>query len=219
MELALTDSESQEKPNIRGTVTKHGLVESTLRRRWKGEIVSMAAASSEYKQRLSGPQEEAFIHLINSLTDRGLPPTSRIIRNLASKKLQREEEKLQKAAAAVERQRLAAEAKTAKAAESQARKELREEAKRHKKGKLELQKRSTGSYRIQKTPRKQARQPRSSVTAQEEEIALLATFRGRRVQLPRRFTMLFFVYIINFDTIVLLIYSILTSNSDVVVVE
>ena len=87
MELALADLESQEKPNIRGTATKHGLVESTLRRRWKGETVSMAAASSEYKQRLSGPQEEALIHLINSLTDRGLPPTSRIIRNLAEELL------------------------------------------------------------------------------------------------------------------------------------
>ncbi|SLM34847.1 Kelch-type beta propeller [Lasallia pustulata] len=43
---------------------------------------------------------------------------------VAFKKLQKEEEKLQKAAAAVERQRLAVEAKTAKAAESQARKEL-----------------------------------------------------------------------------------------------
>ncbi len=87
MELALADLESQEKPNIRGTAKKYGLVESTLRRRWKGETVSMAAASSEYKQRLSGPQEEALIHLINSLTDRGLPPTSRIIQNLAEELL------------------------------------------------------------------------------------------------------------------------------------
>ena len=82
---------------------------------------------------------------------------------------------------------MAVEAKTAKAAESQARKELREEAKRHKRGNLKLQKRSTGSYKIQKTPRKQARQHKSPVTAQEEEVALLATSRGRRVQLPRRF--------------------------------
>lgn len=105
----------------------------------------------------------------------------------ASKKLQKEDEKLQKAAAAIKKQRLAAEAKTAKAAEIQARKELREEAKRYKKGLLELQKRSTGSCKIQKTPRKQAKQPRSPVTAKEEGVVVLATSRGRKVQLPRRF--------------------------------
>ena len=52
---------------------------------------------------------------------------------------------------------------------------------------MKLQKRSTGSYKIQKTPRKQARQPKSPVTAQEEEVTLLATFRGKRVQLPKQF--------------------------------
>ncbi|SLM35930.1 hypothetical protein LPUS_05337 [Lasallia pustulata] len=106
---------------------------------------------------------------------------------VAFKKLQKEEEKLQKAAVAVERQRLAVEAKTAKAALSQAQKELQEEAKRHKRPDLKLQKRSTGSYKILKTLIKQARQPRSPVTAQEEEVALLATSKGRRVQLPRQF--------------------------------
>ena len=88
MELVLADLELQEKLNIRGTAAKHGLVESTLQRRWKGETVSMAA-SLEYKQRLSGPQEEALTHLINSLTDRGLPPTSMTIQNLAEELLRR----------------------------------------------------------------------------------------------------------------------------------
>ena len=87
----------------------------------------------------------------------------------------------------MEKQQFAVEAKSAKATESQARKELPEEAKRHKRGNLKLQKRSTGSYKIQKTPRKQARQPRSPVMAQEEEVALLATSRGRRVQLLKQF--------------------------------
>lgn len=83
MELALADLDQQDKPNLRGTAKRYDLVESTLRRRWKGQSMSIQAASSEYKQRLTSAQEEALIQQINRLTDRGMPPTSRIVRNLA----------------------------------------------------------------------------------------------------------------------------------------
>ena len=38
---------------------------------------------SECRQRLTNSQEEVLIGHINKLTDRGLPPTSQIVRNLA----------------------------------------------------------------------------------------------------------------------------------------
>jgi len=40
-------------------------------------------ANSECRQRLTIQQEEVLIGHINKLTDRGIPPTSRIVRNLA----------------------------------------------------------------------------------------------------------------------------------------
>lgn len=83
IELALADLKEQEKPNILVTAKKYDLVESTLRRRWQGKTMSHEAASSEFKQRLTNTQEETLIQRINLLTDRGMPPTSQIVRNLA----------------------------------------------------------------------------------------------------------------------------------------
>jgi hypothetical protein len=83
IELALADLRLQEKPNIRGTAKNFSLVESTLRRRWHGKSMSRPAASSEYKQRLTDAQEDALVGQINRLADRGMPPTSTIVRNLA----------------------------------------------------------------------------------------------------------------------------------------
>ncbi len=83
IELALADLSRQEKPNFMGTAKKYQLVESTLRRRFKGQHLSRRAAVSEYHQNLTLTQEEVLIGQINRLTDRGLPPTSRIVKNLA----------------------------------------------------------------------------------------------------------------------------------------
>ena len=83
IDLALADLNAQLQPNIRATARKYGLVESTLRRRWNGQTMSRQDASSEYRQRLTNAQEEALIYQISLLTDRGIPPTARIVRNLA----------------------------------------------------------------------------------------------------------------------------------------
>ena len=88
IELAIADLNRQLKPNINATAKTYGLVESTLRRRFKGESLSFQAAHSVSHQRLSIVQEEALIDQINQLTDRGLPPTSSIVRNLAEELLQ-----------------------------------------------------------------------------------------------------------------------------------
>ena len=89
IELALADLKDQKKPNILATAKKFHLVESTLRRRWNGETMSKQAAISEFKQLLTYVQEEALIEQINRLTDRGLPPTVYMVRNLAEEVLGR----------------------------------------------------------------------------------------------------------------------------------
>ncbi len=83
LELAVADLAKQTKPNYMETAKKHGVNRSTLQKRFLGQTLSVQAAASKYRQRLTFVQEETLIKHINSLTDRGLPPTSRIVRNLA----------------------------------------------------------------------------------------------------------------------------------------
>ena len=88
MKLAIADLELQNKPNILATAKKYNVVESTLRRRWKDQSVSYEETSDIHKQRLSSIEEEALIIQINQLTDRELPSTNRIVRNLAEEMIQ-----------------------------------------------------------------------------------------------------------------------------------
>ena len=83
IELAMADLANQTKPNYMATAKKYGVARMTLRDRFLGQTLSIQAAASEYRQRLTIVQEETLIKHINSLTDRGLPPTSRMVRNLA----------------------------------------------------------------------------------------------------------------------------------------
>ena len=87
--LAVADLHQQEKPNFKATARKHAVNSTTLKRRYQGRQLSKQAASSEYRQCLTFAQEETLIGLINSLTDRGLPPTSQIVRNLAQEMIGR----------------------------------------------------------------------------------------------------------------------------------
>jgi hypothetical protein len=45
--------------------------------------MSQAEANSEYRQLLTNAQEEVLITHINCLTDRNIPPTSAIVKNMA----------------------------------------------------------------------------------------------------------------------------------------
>jgi hypothetical protein len=80
---AIADLESQEAPNISATAVKYGLDRTTLGKRWKGKMGSMEDCISTYRQCLTNSQERALIQLINRLTNRGMPPMSRIVKNLA----------------------------------------------------------------------------------------------------------------------------------------
>jgi hypothetical protein len=80
---AIADLDTQEVPNVTATAKRYGLHPKTLENRWKGKSVSMAEAVSTHRQALTNAQEKALIGIINWLTDRRMPPTSAIVKNLA----------------------------------------------------------------------------------------------------------------------------------------
>jgi hypothetical protein len=83
IELALTDLAEQERPKYRQTAEKYEVSYTTLSRRFKGEQVSRAIAIANVRQRLTIQQEEVLIKYINKLSDRGILPTSQIVKNIA----------------------------------------------------------------------------------------------------------------------------------------
>jgi hypothetical protein len=83
IELAIADLDSQDVPSYRETAKRYKLNNCTLRRRYIRETMPRKTAISLHRQCLTFPQEEVLITTINRLTDRGMPPTSHIVRNLA----------------------------------------------------------------------------------------------------------------------------------------
>ena len=79
---AITDLDTQKVPNIRKTTEKYEVDQYTLGNHWKGKTVSMAKVVSETCQALTNAQEKALISIINKLTERRMPPTSAIVKNL-----------------------------------------------------------------------------------------------------------------------------------------
>jgi Tc5 transposase DNA-binding domain len=61
----------------------YGVDRTTLWRRFCGKTASRAEKSSEYHQRLNNTQEDTLLRYIDSLSDRFIPPTPQIVRNLA----------------------------------------------------------------------------------------------------------------------------------------
>jgi hypothetical protein len=62
---------------------KHGVVRSTLTRKWRGETRSREAESIA-RQKLTPQQEEELVQYIEELTARHIPPTREMIQNFAS---------------------------------------------------------------------------------------------------------------------------------------
>ncbi|RFU27513.1 hypothetical protein B7463_g8836, partial [Scytalidium lignicola] len=68
MDEAIADLKSQEEPNYSATALKYGV--------------------NQTRQRLNSTQEKVLIGHINRMTDRGMPPTSQIVKNLAEEIIQ-----------------------------------------------------------------------------------------------------------------------------------
>ena len=83
IESAIADLESQNRPNIAATAKKWNVARTTLSDRFKGKSASRDEITSHLHRKLSTTQEEALIAHINKLSDRGLPPTPQIVKNLA----------------------------------------------------------------------------------------------------------------------------------------
>ncbi len=66
IEAALADLESQEVPNYSMTAKKHGVVRTTLMRRFTGKTVSNHEANTESRQALNFAQEKVLLGHIHS---------------------------------------------------------------------------------------------------------------------------------------------------------
>jgi transposase len=62
---------------------KYDCSRSAVSRRIRALTKSKKETVSFWQQCLTNEQEEVLIHRINTLTDRGMPPTSHIVKNLA----------------------------------------------------------------------------------------------------------------------------------------
>ena len=87
--LAMEDIGKQTSPNWLGTARKFQVDRTTLQRRFTGVQQDRTTAHVESHQCLSKAQEETLIGYINSLTDRSIPPTNQIVRNLAEELIKR----------------------------------------------------------------------------------------------------------------------------------
>jgi AraC-like DNA-binding protein len=82
IQAAVTDLESQERPNVASTARKHNVARRTLAHRFKGETGPNREATSYSRKQLTDSQEEALITYVNKLNDRGFPPTPQILKNI-----------------------------------------------------------------------------------------------------------------------------------------
>jgi hypothetical protein len=80
---AIADLEAQNRPNIAATAKKWQIARETLSKRFRGETGTREEANSSSRQKLTAIQEKTLVAHINKLSERGLPPTPQIVRNLA----------------------------------------------------------------------------------------------------------------------------------------
>ena len=83
IDAAVAFLESSEKPNFKKAAKKFVVDRNTLRRRYKGESVSHKEAVARCSMKLSPEQEEVLVRHIIDLTNRGTPPSPRIVKNIA----------------------------------------------------------------------------------------------------------------------------------------
>jgi hypothetical protein len=82
IEAALNDLKSQEYPNYAATAKKYGVNRSTLSRRHRG-VTHARGSHEDHGQLLSNQQSKCLVAYINRLTERGFPPSIRMVRRFA----------------------------------------------------------------------------------------------------------------------------------------
>jgi hypothetical protein len=82
IELALKDLRLSDKPNITATVKVYNVDRSNLSRRFNN-VTNLQPMCHKNKQLLCRQQEQDLVNYINKLTDKGLLPTTAIVRNFA----------------------------------------------------------------------------------------------------------------------------------------
>ena len=90
IELAIAHLNRQKKLNYAAAAKACGLEPTTLRRRHKGITVSRAQVNSDIRQHLNNVQEDELLRYIDRLTEKHIPLTTQIIKNLAEEMLQQE---------------------------------------------------------------------------------------------------------------------------------
>ena len=83
IEAALADLRLQDQPNISATAKCYNVNRSTLSKRFNG-VQQSKEEGYELQRLLSNAQSNALIKYINTLTERGLPPTNAMVRNFAA---------------------------------------------------------------------------------------------------------------------------------------
>jgi Tc5 transposase DNA-binding domain len=85
--MAMLDSQSM--LNYAEAARAFDIYPTTLARRYRGQISSREEANSNFRQCLNSTQEDTLLSYIDSLTNRHIPTTGQIIRNLAEEIIQR----------------------------------------------------------------------------------------------------------------------------------
>jgi Tc5 transposase DNA-binding domain len=83
MQAAISDLESQDRTNFAATAKRWDLERTTLAKRYRGQTGTREDAASYTHRKLSDIQEAVLIKHINKLSDRGLPPTPQLVKNIA----------------------------------------------------------------------------------------------------------------------------------------
>ena len=83
IEDAIAYLKALKKPNYAEAARRFSVEETTLRRRFLGVTVSREQAHQEHHQLLNKAQEDVLLSYIGKMTDKHIPPTTQIVRNLA----------------------------------------------------------------------------------------------------------------------------------------
>ena len=90
IEDAIAYLEALDKPNYAEAARRFKVQETTVRRRFLHITASRKQIDQEHRQLLNKAQEDVLLSYINKMTDKHIPPTTQIVKNLAEELLGKE---------------------------------------------------------------------------------------------------------------------------------